>query len=210
MRLHLLELVGPLVDDGGGFARTLYDVLAESGLPMRSGASDLTEGAEPGHAIATALGGHGRDDDRATVARLESEVHRRWLRVAERGECQRAEGAEGWVARRLAAGGQIGVVSNLPADVAATLLERVGLPALVVASGARGLPYADPIVAITAALGVPPEATTVVAKSPAVLLAATQAGVAATVLMGAGSQRWTELVPITARITSLGDLPEPS
>lgn len=208
-RLHLIELVGPLVDDGGSFARTLHDVLAESGLPLRAGASDLTEGSVPEHAIATVLGGHGRDDDQATVERLAGEVRRRWARLAESRDCRPADGAGAWVARRLAAGGTIGVVSNLPGFLVATLLERVGLPALTVAEGSRGLPHPDAIVAMVAAMAVPTEGVTVVARSPAVLLAATQAGVAEMVLLGPGSARWMELVPIAARYTALRDLPDP-
>jgi phosphoglycolate phosphatase-like HAD superfamily hydrolase len=208
-RLHLIELVGPLVDDGGSFARTLRDVLAEAGLPMRAGAVDLTEGSVPEHAIATALGGHGRDDDRATVERLASEVRRRWAGVTERREYRGAPGAAGWVAGRLSAGGVIAVVSNLPPALVATVLEGAGLPALPLAEGKRGLPHPDAIVAIGSATGVPVESTTVVARSPAVLLAATQAGVAEMVLLGPEIGGWTELVPISARHAALAALPDP-
>lgn len=208
-RLHLLELVGPLVDDGGRFARTLHDVLAESGLPLRAGASDLTEGSVPEHAIATVLGGHGRDDDPATIERLAGEVRRRWTRLTEGRECRAAAGAADWVARRLAAGGDVCVVSNLPGARVPAMLERMGLPALAVAEGRRGLPHPDAIEAIVAAMAVRKEDVTVVARSPAVLLAATQAGVAEMVLLGSGSARWMELVPVTARYTALGDLPDP-
>jgi phosphoglycolate phosphatase-like HAD superfamily hydrolase len=208
-RLHLVELVGPLVDDGGSFARTLCDVLAAAGLPLRAGASDLTEGSVPEHAIATVLGGHGRDDDQAAVDRLAGEVRRRWARLTESRECRAAPGAADWVASHLAAGGAVGVVSNLPGLLVATLLERTGLPALAVAEGSRGLPHPDAILALADAMAVPRELVTVVARSPAVLLAATQAGVAEMVLLGPGSARWMELVPITARYTALSDLPDP-
>ena len=209
-RLHLIELVGPLVDDAGSFSRTVHDVLAESGLPLRAGAADLTEGAAPGHAIGTMLGGHGRDDDRATIERLEGEVHRRWTRLAESRECRRVDGASEWILRRLAGGDVVGVVTNVPPALAAALLERVGLPALTVAAGERGLPHPDAILALMTAAGVPHHATAVVARSPAVLLAATQAGVAEMVMLGSGSARWMELVPISARITSLSELPDPT
>lgn len=209
MRLHLIELVGPLVDDGGVFTRTLHEVLAESGLQLRA-VADLTEGAPPAHAIGTILGGHGRDDDRAAVEQLESEVLRRWTRIAESRECRVATGAAAWVERRLAAGGNVGVLSNLPRLLTVALLERVGLPALRVAEGERGLPHPDAVVAGMTAVGAARERTAVVARSPAVLLAATQAGVAEMVLVGPGSARWTELVPITSRITALSDLPDPS
>jgi hypothetical protein len=79
----------------------------------------------------------------------------------------------------------------------------------MVAEGARGLPHPDAILAITTTIAVPPDAVTVVARSPAVLLAATQAGVAEMVLLGSGSARWMELVPITARCAALADLPDP-
>lgn len=208
MRFHMIELLGPLVDDGGAFARTLHEVLAESGVRLR-GAAELTEGSPPAHVIGTILGGHGRDDDRAAVDRLAAEVLGRWTRLAER-ECRLAVGAGAWVERRLAAGGKIGVVSNLPRPLVVTLLERVGLPALPVAEGARGLPHPDAIMEGMAAHGAAREQTVVVARSPAVLLAATQAGVAEMVLVGSGSARWTELVPVTSRVTALSDLPDPS
>lgn len=207
--LHLIELVGPLVDDGGAFARTLHEALAERGLPIRGGAEDLTEGSAPGHAIATVLGGHGRDDDNGAITQLEDEVLRRWARIVTQGACRLAPGADRWVDDRLGSGGAVGVVSNLPTDLVASLLEGVGLPALEVATGARGLPHPDAVVAITTAHGVPRERVTVVARSPAVLLAATQAGITEMVLLGPGSARWMELVPITARVASLSDLTGP-
>lgn len=208
-RLHLIELIGPLVDDAGVFAHTCQAVLAESGLAVRTGASDLTDGSAPAHAIATVLGGHGRDDDAATVERLVGEVQRRWVRVVEGRGWAPAPGAAEWVARRLAVGGLVGVVSNLPGSLVATVLARAGFPALTVAEGSRGLPHPDAIVAIAAAMAVPREGVSVVARSPAVLLAATQAGVAEMVLLGPGSARWMELVPITARCDTLADLPAP-
>jgi phosphoglycolate phosphatase-like HAD superfamily hydrolase len=207
-QLHLIELVGPLVDDGGAFARTLDEVLAESGVRVR-GAAELTEGSPPAHVIGTVLGGHGRDDDAAVVDRLAAAVLGRWARLVER-ECRLVAGAGAWIARRVAAGGKIGVVSNLPRPLVVTLLERVGLPALPVAEGGRGFPHPDPIVAGMADLRVAREETIVVARSPAVLLAATQAGVAEMVLVGSGSARWTELVPVTSRVTALSDLPNPA
>ena len=208
IRLHLIELVGPLVDDGGAFTRTVQDVLAESGLQLR-GVADLTEGSAPAHVIATVLGGHGRDDDRALIERLEGEVLRRWTRVAESRECRLAVGAGAWIERRIAAGQRIGVVSNLAPQLATVMLDRVGLPPLMLAEGARQLPHPDAIVAAMMAAAAPRECTTVVARSPAVLLAATQAGVAEVVLQGSGSARWLELVPVTSCIATLSELPHP-
>jgi beta-phosphoglucomutase-like phosphatase (HAD superfamily) len=197
--LTLIELVGPIVDDRGLVARTLREVIGEAGLSLRPEATAAVIGASAAYAVATLMGGHGRLEDEAAVA----EVERRWGAALGRGELALQPGAVDAL-NAISARGPLAVLSNLPEPAVSSWVEQ-NFSGMAIASGSRGLPHPDAIVAAAAAADVPVGSATVLAHSPAVLLAAAQAGVGRIVLVGPGSSPWTELVPVTARAATLAE-----
>lgn len=197
--LTLVELVMPIVDDRGVVAQTLIDVLGETGLLLGVEAIGAVLGASAAHAVATLLGGHGRSAEDGAIA----EVERRWAVALGRGDFAVQPGALEALAI-LRARASLAVVSNLPEVAVRDWVERT-VPGLAVATGSRGLPHPDAIRAAAESVGVALTAVTVLAHSPAVLLAAAQAAVGRIILVGQGSNRWTELVPVTARVATLAE-----
>lgn len=193
----IVEHLGVVVDDGGRQMRTLVEVITAAGLHPRPGATEALAGACAEHAVATLLLGHGRDVDPALVGAVEE----RWVRDLRAGLLPLRAGA----AERLTV--EVGrrpvhLVGNLPAE--AVLGSITGaLPGIQVSRGARGLPHPDAILDVAAGQGGSPSDLTVLAHSPAMLLAAAQAGVTDLVLVGQTSARWSTLVPVTACIDTL-------
>lgn len=197
--LTLIELVGPIVADRGLVVRTLREVIGEAGVSLRPEATAAVIGASAAYAVATLMGGHGRLEDEAAVA----EVERRWGAALERGDLALQPGALDAL-NSLSARGPLAVLSNVPEPAVSSWVEQ-NFPGMAIASGSRGLPHPDAIVAAAAAADVPVGRAIVLAHSPAVLLAAAQAGVGRIVLVGPGSSPWTELVPVTARVATLAE-----
>lgn len=197
--LTLIELVGPIVADRGLVVRTLREVIGEAGVSLRPEATAAVIGASAAYAVATLMGGHGRLEDEAAVA----EVERRWGAALERGDLALQPGALDAL-NSLSARGPLAVLSNVPEPAVSSWVEQ-NFPGMAIASGSRGLPHPDAIVAAAAAADVPVGSAIVLAHSPAVLLAAAQAGVGRIVLVGPGSSPWTELVPVTARVATLAE-----
>ncbi len=193
----IVEHVGVVGDDRGSQVRTLLEVLAAWGLTPRPGATDALAGADAAHAVTTLLVGHGHPADPSLVA----EVERRWVRDLVGGGITPIAGAEA-ILRTEVARRPVVVVGNLPPEALEPVLGSV-MPGVMLARAARGLPHPDAIRAVASAHAVPPEALTLLAHSPAMLLAAAQAGVGTIVLVGQANARWTELVPVTARVASL-------
>ena len=197
--LTLVELVGPILDDRGLIARTLREATGEAGLSLRPEATAAVIGASAAHAVATLMGGHGRLEDEAVIA----EVERRWAAALERGELSLQPGALDAL-NAMSTRGPLAVLSNLPKPAVNSWVEQ-NFPGMTIAIGSRGLPHPDAIVAAAVAVEVPVGSATVLAHSPAVLLAAAQAGVGRIVLVGPGSSPWTEMVPVTARVATLAE-----
>lgn len=195
--LTVVELVMPVVDDRGAVAQSLIDVLGESGLSLRLEATAAVTGASAAHAVATLLGGHGRDEEDWAVV----EVERRWAAALARGDFAVQPGAlEALAAHRAQA--PLALVSNLPEMAVRSWVEQ-NVPGVAVATGVRGLPHPDALRAAAEAADVAMAAVTVLAHSPAVLLAAAQAAVGRIILVGPDHHRWTDLVPVTGRAESL-------
>lgn len=199
----VVELVGPVVDDGGAFDRTVRDVLADLGVVPRAGAEALVAGAGARHALATLLGGHGHDAEPELLARAEVEVERRWVALAAAGTLRTAHGAP----ERLRRAGAAGLLTGLPPSVATALLEGAGLGDVPIGTAGRTMPHPDAVHDLVGRLGVAPGDVTAVLGSPAAMLAAAQAGVVRIVACGGGDAPLGELVPVAARVARLADLP---
>ena len=184
----VIELVGPLIDDGGAFARTIAAVVERSGLQPRPGAIDQVAGASPGWALATLLEGHGRGDPTPSVGEMVEELVREWQRVA-RGGGIAATSAAATAVRKAVAHRPVALLTGLPSAVAAAALEHAELgdlvPSLLAADGADGLPRHDRLQQWLGSGEAASAATALLASAPA-MLAAIGARCADVVLVGEG------------------------
>lgn len=168
----VVEVIGALIDDRGAFAHTMVEVLGREGLEPRPGSLGQVAGAAAPWALATLLEGHGRDGDR--LAALEVEVTARWLELARSGRA-RARPASVAAVRSAAALRPVGLLTALPAPVAAALLASSGVGdppgTLLVADGDDGLPRPGILTAWLAGQPNGGTATALLASAPAILAA---------------------------------------
>lgn len=168
----VVELIGALIDDRGAFARTVVEVLGREGLEPRPGSLDQVAGAAAPWALATLLEGHGRDGDR--LAALVAAVTAGWLELARSGQA-RARPASVEAVRNAAARRPVGLLTALPAPVAAALLVSCGVDeppgTLLVADGDEGLPRPGVLTAWLVEQPGGGAATALLASAPAILAA---------------------------------------
>ncbi len=145
--LLLLELVGPLLDDGGAIAAAIGAPLVRAGLELRRGAVDQVAGMAPAHAIRTLIEGHGRFELLEELDELVLSAEQGIATWAGSGPVKPvADALDGW--RHLAASGaRLAVLVAFPGDLAARAAERVGLVVhdseWLVAADQRGVPHPD-------------------------------------------------------------------
>lgn len=185
----VVELVGPLIDDGGAFTRTLAEVLLHHGVMVRPGSLEQVGGAGVDWAVATLLEGHGRSEEPGRVDELADEVRRRWVELAA-GPGLRPRPDAIAAIREAAAGRAVAIVSALPQPVVAALTTLAGLEdgpvATIIADGEDGLPRPALLSAWLAQVApTGPPATALLASAPA-LLAAIGARCGDVVLVGDG------------------------
>jgi beta-phosphoglucomutase-like phosphatase (HAD superfamily) len=204
---HLVvELVGPLVDDGGASARTIGRVLADHGVELRPGALDQVVGAAPGWALQTLLEGHGRGDLLDEMDALLGRLVRRWCDEAR--TVRPAPGAlEAWQDLRQVAD-RSAVLSAFPREVTEALAHAAGLPVfdgdVIDASAEGGPPRSERLAATIAGWGVSPEAVTAVVSTSPAMLAALTARCGEVVLCGEGTPQAALLAE--RRVATLGGM----
>jgi hypothetical protein len=201
----VIELVGPLWDDGGGFARTLVDVVADRGVELRPGAADQVAGAGVAWALATLLEGHGRGDLLGERAALEGEVVRRWALLGGAGSVRPRSAALAALGR-IAGTRPLAVLTGLPGPLgerlAAVIAETVPVD-VIQADGPDGLPRPDRITAWLAARGAEPSAATALLGSSPAMLAALAARIGNVCLIGDGGPATAMLAERTAASVEL-------
>jgi beta-phosphoglucomutase-like phosphatase (HAD superfamily) len=207
VRGHLVvELVGPLVDDGGAVARTLGRVLADRGVELRPGAIDQVVGASPAWAVQTLLEGHGRGDLLDDMDTLLGSLVRRWSDEAR--TVRPAPGALGAWQRLRQVAERSAVLSAFPREVTEALARAAGLPELdghvIDASAEGGPPRSERLVETIAAWGVSPEAVAAVVSTSPAMLAALTARCGEVVLCGEGSPQAALLAE--RRVATLGGM----
>jgi phosphoglycolate phosphatase-like HAD superfamily hydrolase len=188
-RLVVVELIGPVVDDGGAVTRTIADILTRAGLDLLPGAQDRIAGMAPAHALRTLAEGHGRFELVDDLAGLEARCLPALSAWAGTGHARLVSNAiEGW--QRLAdAGFARAMLTALPAEVATPLAERVGLVVApeewIVAGDSRGIPHPDRISAHLAGRNAAGSSAALV-QSIGAALAVAAAGCREVVAVGAG------------------------
>lgn len=153
--LLVIELIGPLVDDGGAIVAAITAPLLRAGLELRPGAVDQVAGMAPEHAIRTLVEGHGRFELLEELDELVLAAEQGIAAWAQSGAVRAdPQALDGW--RHLAAAGaSLAVLTAIPGDLAARAAERVGLVVhdseWLVAADGRGVPHPDHLTALTGA-----------------------------------------------------------
>lgn len=175
----VVELIGPLVDDAGAVGRTVADALTGAGLDLLPGALDQVAGMAPAHALRTLAEGHGRFELVDALDQLLGQTSPALASWAAVGAARVVPGApEAWLSLA-GQGSERAVLTTLPAALAATLVERLGIRVLphewIVADDSRGPPHPDHVSRYLAGRGGPTD-TVALVQSVGAALAAASAG----------------------------------
>ena len=200
----VVELIGPLVDDAGAVGRTLADVLTDAGLDLLPGALDQVAGMSPNHALRTLAEGHGRFELVESLDRLVARTAPALASWAARGEARAAPGAIAAWGALATPGTERAVLTTLPADLAATVAERIGFSVAphewIVADDSRGPPHPDHVVRHRTGRGEVAEAVALV-QSVGAALAAAAAGCRVVAVGGrGGASLFADM-----QVTTIGD-----
>lgn len=199
----VVELIGPVVDDGGAVSRTIAEVLTRAGLDLLPGALDQVAGMAPAHALRTLAEGHGRFEVVEELDRLVGRVEAALLDWAGTGQARVAAGAlTGWQGL-VDAGVERAMLTAIPAEAASRLAGRLGIVVepgeWIVADDAAGLPRPDRLTGHIAGRLAPGEVVAMVGSVGAALAAAA-AGCRVVAVAGGGAAMFADRT-----IATIGD-----
>lgn len=184
----VIEVIGPLLDDGGAISRTYQDLLASEQVVLRPGAVGQVAGAAIEWTLQTLLEGHGRFDLTGEIPTLARRITREMGGLPRAGSIRPARGAEAAWQQVLSAGGPVLLLFGGEPTLVPELFLSAGLPLPtnieIAGGGSNGLPRPDAVKSWLGAAGLAASEARGAVRTPAAALAAAGAGLRSVSLVG--------------------------